>query len=545
MPTRRSRWRCARRRSPKRRRRSQRREVFAILDIPAGTEREVLAGRRRACRPMSIRSISCSTTAPSGHPRSDGGASPPTLLSRERGPDGSLYRAALAAKLPVEVLNQPLFNPDRRLCQLCRARGLHADPAADPASWASATLGGVAFEQGGRGGAPAPRHAAAVLGQGARASAAGAAGRRAVPGRPAARLRLLGHGQLGDLLACRPVHPLGQLPRPVRRRLVQAPRDGGPAVHRHQPAAVLPGRRRLAGRGDPAAAAGGSFIFPSTSAIDGLVRINQMDATLPTSSATGRGSGSLPLLYGVLAILPRRLFMSERSTRCARGLGNVCSHVGCSRGRAIAGFVVFLAAHAATADCRHGPPDRDPHRAGDHRPAASIAVRPASLSARAICWPCSTIPSWPPPLARQRRRRQRRAERDRVYSGVRAEEVAILGPGRRDGRGQPLLAAAAERARRGTGGAGLRQPAAARREHRLACQGRGRSRAQARPACGASAGPTAEERALADARVALAEATVADLQAKLDKTRLVAPVDGTVASSSPNRARSCRSASRC
>ena len=44
----------------------------------------------------------------------------------------------------------------------------------------------------------------------------------------------------------------------------------------------------------------------------------------------------------------------------------------------------------------------------------------------------------------------------------------------------------------------------------------------------AHAGPTAEERALADARVGLAEATVADLQAKLDKTRLVAPIDGVV-----------------
>ena len=42
------------------------------------------------------------------------------------------------------------------------------------------------------------------------------------------------------------------------------------------------------------------------------------------------------------------------------------------------------------------------------------------------------------------------------------------------------------------------------------------------------AGPTAEVRALADSRVALAEATVATLQAELDKTRLVAPVDGTV-----------------
>ena len=39
---------------------------------------------------------------------------------------------------------------------------------------------------------------------------------------------------------------------------------------------------------------------------------------------------------------------------------------------------------------------------------------------------------------------------------------------------------------------------------------------------------TVEERALADARVALAEATVASIQAKLDKTRLVAPADGTI-----------------
>jgi len=39
-------WRRARARSPKRSRRWARREVFAILDIPAGTERDVLAGRQ-------------------------------------------------------------------------------------------------------------------------------------------------------------------------------------------------------------------------------------------------------------------------------------------------------------------------------------------------------------------------------------------------------------------------------------------------------------------------------------------------------------------
>jgi HlyD family secretion protein len=42
------------------------------------------------------------------------------------------------------------------------------------------------------------------------------------------------------------------------------------------------------------------------------------------------------------------------------------------------------------------------------------------------------------------------------------------------------------------------------------------------------AGPTTEERRLADAKVALAKATIVSLQAQLDKTRLTAPVDGTV-----------------
>jgi HlyD family secretion protein len=41
-------------------------------------------------------------------------------------------------------------------------------------------------------------------------------------------------------------------------------------------------------------------------------------------------------------------------------------------------------------------------------------------------------------------------------------------------------------------------------------------------------GPTGEERAIATANVALAQATVADLEARLAKTILVAPVDGTV-----------------
>jgi HlyD family secretion protein len=42
------------------------------------------------------------------------------------------------------------------------------------------------------------------------------------------------------------------------------------------------------------------------------------------------------------------------------------------------------------------------------------------------------------------------------------------------------------------------------------------------------AGPTKEERAIAEAKVAFADATAADLEAKLAKTMLVAPVDGVV-----------------
>ena len=54
----------------------------------------------------------------------------------------------------------------------------------------------------------------------------------------------------------------------------------------------------------------GTFV-PSTSAIDGLVRINQMDATLGDVFRDWTVLWGLALLYGVLAILSARFFMSE------------------------------------------------------------------------------------------------------------------------------------------------------------------------------------------------------------------------------------------
>ena len=121
-----------------------------------------------------------------------------------------------------------------------------------------------------------------------------------------------------------------------------------------------------------------------------------------------------------------------------------------------------------------------------------------------------------------------KAERDRVYSGLRAEEVAILAQSVETAEAS-LVLARQENSR--TTALAARDFASRQelddRTAALASSEADLELKRAQHAAG-SAGPTAEERALADARVALAESTVADLQAKLDKTRLVAPVDGTI-----------------
>jgi len=138
-----------------------------------------------------------------------------------------------------------------------------------------------------------------------------------------------------------------------------------------------------------------------------------------------------------------------------------------------------------------------------------------------------------------------RAERDRIYSGVRAEEVAILAENMQTAEAN-LLLAEQQNARSVALAA---RDFASRQELDESKASLAKAQAdldlkRARHAA-ASAGPIAEERALADARVVLAEATVADLQAALDKTRLLAPVDGTVGILVAELARSFRSASPC
>jgi HlyD family secretion protein len=122
-----------------------------------------------------------------------------------------------------------------------------------------------------------------------------------------------------------------------------------------------------------------------------------------------------------------------------------------------------------------------------------------------------------------------RAERANIYAGVRAEEVSMLGEAAQMAEANLVLAKeqnvrnVALAARNFASRQQLDETTAslAKAEADLALK-----RAQH---AAAVAGPIAEERALADAKVVLAEAKVADLQARLGKTRLAAPVDGTVA----------------
>jgi HlyD family secretion protein len=121
-----------------------------------------------------------------------------------------------------------------------------------------------------------------------------------------------------------------------------------------------------------------------------------------------------------------------------------------------------------------------------------------------------------------------KADRDRVYSGVRAEEVAIEIEAVRTAEANLHLAqqqnarAVALSARNFASRQQLDESTASLAKAQADLD---LKRAQA---AAASAGPIAEERALADAKVTLAEAAVASLQAKLDKTELTAPVDGII-----------------
>lgn len=121
-----------------------------------------------------------------------------------------------------------------------------------------------------------------------------------------------------------------------------------------------------------------------------------------------------------------------------------------------------------------------------------------------------------------------KAERDRIYSGVRAEEVAILSEAVRTAKANLLLAQEMNTRVATLSGRGFASAQQLDEANASLAKAKADLAGKEAQHAAAAAGPTAEERALADARVALAEAGVAELEASLAKTRIVAPVDGTV-----------------
>jgi HlyD family secretion protein len=120
------------------------------------------------------------------------------------------------------------------------------------------------------------------------------------------------------------------------------------------------------------------------------------------------------------------------------------------------------------------------------------------------------------------------ADRDHVYAGPRAEEVAVLAAGIAKAKSrldyaQQQLTRASELARSDTAS----QQSLDQAQNDVASALADVTEAEANHAA-AVAGPTQEERAIADAQVEAAAAALAVLKRRLEKTILHAPADGVV-----------------
>ena len=294
-----------------------RREVFGILSIPEGTEREVLKGSK-ARLPAYVDSAYFLLYNRTLQGLQEGvGAVRADLAARSARPDGSLYRAAFARSSPVEILNQPLFNPTG-------GYGSYIVPAAfllilqQTLLMGSATLGGAAFKQGGYAARRRRGTVAAVVGQSL------AHLLLAMPGFALFLIVLpraygfSANDRVLDLLVLAipfilSVSLLGQFVGSWFRRpetavllLIALSLPIFFLVGVAWPLEAIPPFIRTA-----------SVVLPSTSGVDGLVRINQMGATLADISRDWARLWVLVGVYGTLTVLAARL-ASGRTVSNAR-----------------------------------------------------------------------------------------------------------------------------------------------------------------------------------------------------------------------------------
>ncbi len=291
-----------------------RRQVFAILGIPEGTEREVLKGNKARLAAYvnsayfllynrTLQGISEATGAVNAEIAAHGARS-----------DGSLAHAALIKSSPVELVTEPLFNPTGGYAS-------YVVPAAfvlilqQSLLMGSASLGGVAFEQGGRE---------------ARRRRGGA---RAVIGQALAHLCLEMPGLALFLIILPRVYgfsTLGGLPDlflmavPFVLAVSFLAQFVGAWFKRRETAVLIFIATSLplffmVGVSWPVEAIppvirAASRVFPSTSAIDGLVRINQMGASLHDVWRDWMTLWALTCVYAVLAMLSTHVLTQERES---------------------------------------------------------------------------------------------------------------------------------------------------------------------------------------------------------------------------------------
>jgi len=283
-----------------------RRQVFGVLSIPAGTEREVLKGQP-ARLPAHVDSayFLLYNRAYQGIAEAIGNASA-DLQTRGARADGSLYRAALVRSAPVELLSEPLFNPTGGYAS-------YVVPAAfvlilqQTLLMGVATLGGVTYETGGTAGRRLRGRASALAGQALAHLAL------ALPAY-AFYLLVLPHaygyaatGKVLDLLVfvlpfILSVSLLGQFAGTLAKRretaVILCIGFGIPLfflVGVAWPPEAIPPVLRAAGA-----------VLPSTFGIDGLIRINQMGATLADVSRDWQRLWILVLVYAGLTFLAAR-----------------------------------------------------------------------------------------------------------------------------------------------------------------------------------------------------------------------------------------------
>ncbi|ULJ75841.1 ABC transporter permease [Rhizobium gallicum] len=284
-----------------------RREVFGILSIPAGTQREILKGDQ-ARLPAYVDSAYFLLYNRTLQGIQEGvGAVGTDLAARSARPDGSLYRAALAKSSPVEVLNQPLFNPTG-------GYGSYIVPAAfllilqQTLLMGSATLGGVTYEQGGGSARRRRGTVSAVIGQ----SLA-----HLLLALPGYALFLVVLPRVYGFSANSHVLDLIVLAIPFILSVSFLGQFIGSWFKRRETAVLLFIAISLpifflVGVAWPLEAIPpilrtASFILPSTSGIDGLVRVNQMGATLADVSKDWMRLWVLTIVYAILAVVAAQM----------------------------------------------------------------------------------------------------------------------------------------------------------------------------------------------------------------------------------------------